>query len=111
LSIVPSETLLATSAIKASCRICPKQSETSASSTHVAPLLTSALTTSRAWMAERFGRKPKLTERKSASKTGSRTIRAAAITTRSATQGTVASYFASCQGMLGFGLDFVGEVD
>ena len=31
--------------------------------------------------------------------------------TRSTITGTVASYFASCQGMLGFGLDFVGEVD
>jgi hypothetical protein len=38
-------------------------------------------------MAERFGRNPKLTRAKSASKMGSRTILAAAMTTLSATVG------------------------
>jgi hypothetical protein len=43
-------------------------------------------------VGERFGRNPKLTGEKSASKMGSRTILAADMTTRSATVGTVVSY-------------------
>ncbi|MGH8997264.1 MAG: hypothetical protein ACRDYB_14740, partial [Acidimicrobiales bacterium] len=75
----------------------------SASSTHTAPLLAVWRTTSRAWWAERFGRKPKLTGEKSASKMGSKTIFAAAITTRSRTVGTVASYCLLLAWCIGFG--------
>lgn len=46
-------------------------------------IVTSALMTSRAWIAERFGRNPKLAGSKSASKIGSKTIFAAVIATRS----------------------------
>lgn len=50
------------------------------------PRLAATRTTSRAWWVDRFGRNPKLDGAKSASNTGSRTILAAAITTRSATR-------------------------
>jgi hypothetical protein len=73
--------------MRASRSISSKQLLMSASSTHTAPLLAVWRTTSRAWWAERFGRKPKLWDEKDASKMGSRTIFAAAITTRSATVG------------------------
>ena len=54
------------------------------------PPLAVTRTASRACWAERFGRNPKLTGRKSASKIGSSTILAAAISTRSPTAGMVA---------------------
>src|SRR5712691_6959801 len=85
----------------------PKQSETSASSTHSAPRFPVTLIASRACWAERFGRKPKLTGRKSASKIGSSTIFAAAITTRSRTVGTVTSNCTSCSS----DFDSDGDVD
>ncbi len=59
----------------------------SASSTQPRPPLAARRTASRAWAAERFGRKPKLDGAKSASNTGSSTIFVAAITTRSRTAG------------------------
>jgi hypothetical protein len=59
----------------------------SASSTHTRPWLAARRTASRASCADRFGRNPKLTGAKSASKIGSSTIFAAAITTRSAMVG------------------------
>jgi hypothetical protein len=59
----------------------------SASSTHTRPWLPAIRTASRACWAERFGRNPKLTGSKSASKMGSSTIFAAAITIRSPTVG------------------------
>jgi len=65
----------------------PKQSDTSASSTQSAPRLASTRMASLAMWAERPGRKPKLVGRKSASKMGSRTSFAAAMTTRSRTHG------------------------
>jgi len=86
-SIWRSTTRLLTSAIKASWSMEPKQSDTSASSTQSAPWLASTLMASTAIWAERFGRKPKLAGRKSASKMGSRTSFAAAMTTRSETVG------------------------
>jgi len=57
-SIARSDTRLATKASKASCRIDPKQSRTSASSTQSAPRLASTRITSHAWRAERRGRNP-----------------------------------------------------
>lgn len=58
-----------------------------ASSTHSRPWLTAWRIVPRASCAERFGPNPKLTGEKSASKTGSNTIFAAAITTLSRTVG------------------------
>ena len=59
----------------------------SASSTHTRPPLAATRTASRACWAERFGRNPKLTGRKSASKIGSSTTFAAAMITRSPSAG------------------------
>jgi hypothetical protein len=59
----------------------------SASSTQLPRRLASTRIASTAIGAERFGRKPKLDRKKSASNTGSRTVLAAAITTRSRTVG------------------------
>ena len=75
-------------AISASWSMRSKHALMSASSTHTRPWLAATRTTSRACWAERFGRNPKLTGEKSASKIGSSTSFAAAITTRSATVGT-----------------------
>jgi hypothetical protein len=72
---------------KGQCDAGSKQSRTSASSTQSAARLASALMASHAWWAERRGRNPKLTGRKSASNIGSRTSFAAVIATRSRTVG------------------------
>jgi len=87
LSMSRSDTLRSMSVIRASCEMEPKQLLRSASRTQSAPRLASTRMASQAIWADRFGRNPKLTGRKSASKTGSRTILAAAITTRSRTFG------------------------
>ena len=97
-----SDTRRSIRATSAECEISSKQLWMSASSTHTPPLLAATLTASSAWWAERFGRNPKLTGRKSASKIGSSTIRAAAITTRSATHGMPSGRV--CPGLPGFGI-------
>jgi hypothetical protein len=74
----------------------------SASSTQSGPRLATTLMASRAWWAERFGRNPKLTGEKSASKIGSRTILAAVMTTRSATVGMPSGRVAP--GLFGLGM-------
>lgn len=73
--------------IRASWSMLSKHALMSASSTHCLPRLAVWRTTSRACWVDRFGRNPKLTGRKSASKIGSRTIFAAAMITRSPTAG------------------------
>ena len=74
----------------------------SASSTHWRPRLASTRITSRASWAERFGRNPKLTGEKSASKTGSKTIFAAAMITRSRIVGMPSGR--DCPGLPGLGM-------
>ncbi len=89
-------------AMSLSWSIVSKQALMSASSTHTIPRFAVILTTSRAWCGERFGRNPKLTGEKSASKIGSRTNFAAAITTRSLTQGMPSGRVSP--GLPGFGI-------
>ena len=77
----------------------------SVSTTHRRPRQHSSMSTCKASCADRLGRNPKLHGRKSASKTGSSTIFAAACTIRSRTAGTVTSYCPSlpwCLGILRF---------
>ena len=87
LSTRRSETRLPTSDRSLSWSISPKKFEMSASKTKCRPRGKDIRMTSRASVAERLGRNPKLVGRKSASKMGSRTILAAAWHTRSRTVG------------------------
>jgi hypothetical protein len=86
-NICRSTTRRSTWPMRASWSISSKQALMSASSTHWAPWLAATRIASSAWWADRFGRNPKLTGRKSASKIGSRTNLAAVMTTRSRTVG------------------------
>ena len=90
--------------MRASWSISSKHALISASSTQLAPRLAATRIASSAWWADRFGRNPKLTGEKSASKIGSITNLAAVMTTRSATVGTVASYCLLASELWGLGI-------
>jgi len=81
-----------------------KQLAMSVSTTHRRPRQHSLMSTCRASCADRLGRNPKLTGRKSASKTGSSTIFSAACTIRSRTGG-IESGLCSPAGAPGLGID------
>ena len=71
----------------------------SVSTTHRRPRQHSSMSTCRASCADRLGRNPKLHGRKSASKTGSSTILAAACTIRSRTAGIDSGLISSVPGL------------
>src|SRR5271157_242059 len=76
-----------TASMSFSCGIAEKQEAMSVSTTHRRPCQDSSMSTCKASCADRPGRNPKLHGKKSASKTGSSTIFAAACTIRSRTAG------------------------
>src|SRR5216683_3959788 len=82
-----SQTRSSTACINFSCGIAEKQEAMSVSTTHRRPRQHSSMSTCRASCADRLGRNPELTGRKSASKPGSSTIFTAACTIRSRTGG------------------------
>ena len=87
LSTRRSDTRRSTSTINRSWSIEPKKSRMSASNTNLPPRGNATRITSKASVALRLGRNPKLHGRKSASKIGSRTSFAACCATRSRTVG------------------------
>ena len=96
-----SQTRSCTACINFSCGIAEKQLAMSVSATHRRPRPHSSTSTCKASCADRFGRNPKLAGRKSASKTGSSTIFAAACTIRSRTGGIDSG---RCSAVPGFGI-------